>query len=251
MISLIFSKDLMRHGIVSTISSELHQINTFYNALTQSDQDSLNAAASGNLLNHTPQDALTIIGNKSKVCISRNKPIVSKVRTNTSSPFSSSDVTALTEIAKELVLMNKATQQATMKAIEENCVTFGGPHSYYECLATGGNTFDACEAVGTYNQGGSRSLPSDTVANPRGDVKAITTRSVVAYEGPLIPPTYYSFSKKVEREPEVTRDNVQTTSSKSTAHVYHLIVWDSISELEVVSKPNLKPLIPYPSRLNN
>ncbi|GKA45042.1 reverse transcriptase domain-containing protein [Tanacetum coccineum] len=58
-------KDLLckclHHGF-----SELHQIDTFYNALTQSDQDSLNAAADGNLLNCTPRDALTIIENKSK-----------------------------------------------------------------------------------------------------------------------------------------------------------------------------------------
>nr|GEZ32987.1 reverse transcriptase domain-containing protein [Tanacetum cinerariifolium] len=52
---------------------ELHQIDTFYNALTQSDQDSLNAVAVGNLLNRTPRDALMIIENKSKVPISRNK----------------------------------------------------------------------------------------------------------------------------------------------------------------------------------
>nr|GEX14823.1 reverse transcriptase domain-containing protein [Tanacetum cinerariifolium] len=45
--------------------SELHQIDTFYNALIQSDQDSLNAAVGGNLLNRTPRDALTIIENKS------------------------------------------------------------------------------------------------------------------------------------------------------------------------------------------
>nr|GEV88306.1 reverse transcriptase domain-containing protein [Tanacetum cinerariifolium] len=127
--------------------SELHQIDTFYNALTQSDQDSLNAAAGGNLLNCTPRDALMIIENKSKVHISRNKPIVSKVSTTTSSLSSSPDVTALTKIIKELVLMNKATQQATVKAIEETCVTCGGPHPYYECLATGGNTFDACTAM--------------------------------------------------------------------------------------------------------
>ncbi|GKC54472.1 reverse transcriptase domain-containing protein [Tanacetum coccineum] len=124
-------KDLLRkcphHGF-----SELHQIDTFYNALTQSDQDSLNAAAGGNLLNRTPRDALTIIENKSKVRISRNKPIVSKVSTTTSSPFPSPDVTALTKIVKELVLINKATQQATVKAIEETCVTCGGPHPYYE-----------------------------------------------------------------------------------------------------------------------
>ncbi|GJY68754.1 hypothetical protein Tco_0471736 [Tanacetum coccineum] len=139
--------------------SELHQIDTFYNALIQFDQDSLNAVASGNLLNRTPRDALKIIENKSKVRISRNKPIVSKVSTTTYSPSPSSDATALTEIIKELVLRNKATQQATMKAIEETCVTCGGPHPYYECLATGGNTFDACAAVGIYNQGGNGYRP--------------------------------------------------------------------------------------------
>ncbi|GJS51516.1 reverse transcriptase domain-containing protein [Tanacetum coccineum] len=98
---------------------------------------------------------------------------------------------------------------------------------------------------------GSGSLPSDTVANLRGDVKAITTRSGVAYEGPSIPPTSSSLPKEVEQEPEVTRDKVQTTSSESTVHVHPLVVRDPIPEPEVVPKPNLKPLIPYPSRLNN
>ncbi|GKB66611.1 hypothetical protein Tco_0928023 [Tanacetum coccineum] len=63
-------------------------------------------------------------------------------------------ITALTKIVKELLLMNKATQQAFVKAIEEICVTCGGPHPYYECLATDGNTFNASAATGTYNQGG-------------------------------------------------------------------------------------------------
>ncbi|GKB88879.1 reverse transcriptase domain-containing protein, partial [Tanacetum coccineum] len=145
-------KDLLRkcphHGF-----SELHQIDTFYNALTQSDQDSLNVATSGNLLNRTPRDALTIIVNKSKGRTSRNKPIVLKVSTTTSSSSPSPDVTALTEIVKELVLMNKANQQASMKAVEEICVTYGGPHPYYECLAIDSNTFNAFAATRTYNQG--------------------------------------------------------------------------------------------------
>nr|GEY91640.1 reverse transcriptase domain-containing protein [Tanacetum cinerariifolium] len=51
------------------------------------------------------------------------------------------------------------------------------------------------------------SLPSNTIANPRGDVKAITTRSSVAYEGPSILPTSpFSLPKEVERELEVTMD---------------------------------------------
>nr|GEY62229.1 reverse transcriptase domain-containing protein [Tanacetum cinerariifolium] len=109
-------KDLCKcphHGF-----SKLHQINTFYNPLAQSGQDSLNSTANGNLLNRTPRDALTIIENKSK----------------------------------ELVLMNKANQQASMKSIEETCVTCGGPHPYYECIATDSNTFNASAATKTYNQ---------------------------------------------------------------------------------------------------
>nr|GEY89870.1 reverse transcriptase domain-containing protein [Tanacetum cinerariifolium] len=107
-------KNLLRkcphHGF-----SELHQIDTIYNALTKSDQDSLNVTASGNLLNHTPRDALTIIENKSKVCTSRNKLVVSKVNTTTSSSSPSPDITALTDIVKESVLMTKANQQASKK----------------------------------------------------------------------------------------------------------------------------------------
>ncbi|GJR98561.1 reverse transcriptase domain-containing protein [Tanacetum coccineum] len=139
--------------------SELHQIDTFYNALTQSDQESLNAAAGGNLLNRTPRDALTIIENKLKVRTSRNKAIVSKVSTTTSSSSPSPDITALIDIVKELVLMNKANQQASVKAVEETCVTCGGPHPYYECLANDSNTFNAFAATGTYNQGGNGYRP--------------------------------------------------------------------------------------------
>nr|GEU29760.1 reverse transcriptase domain-containing protein [Tanacetum cinerariifolium] len=237
-------KDLLRkcphHGFL-----ELHQIDTLYNALTQFDQDSLNAAADGNLLNHTPRDALSIIENKSKVCTSRNKPVVSKA--NTPSP-------------------------AHVKAIEEIYVTCGGPHPYYECLATNGNTFNASAATWTYNQGGPdyrpqgetnyrvsnqmrppgfpqpnmqnnhdcffqmhslsglRSLPSNTIANSRGDLKVITTRSGVSYDGPTIPPTSSPLSKEVEREPKATMDKVQTTNSRSTTYVQPSVVQVPISE---------------------
>nr|GEV37231.1 retrovirus-related Pol polyprotein from transposon TNT 1-94 [Tanacetum cinerariifolium] len=58
-------KDLLRacpqHGF-----TELHQLDTFYIALNSTDQDSLNSAASGNLLERRTQDVLMIIKNKSK-----------------------------------------------------------------------------------------------------------------------------------------------------------------------------------------
>ncbi|GJR51189.1 reverse transcriptase domain-containing protein [Tanacetum coccineum] len=97
-------KDLLRacpyHGF-----TELHQLDTFYNALTPTDQDSLNIAASGNLLTKTPREALTIIENKSKVCNSRNKLIVSKVSTN--APSSSTphfpEIAALPDAVKAML----------------------------------------------------------------------------------------------------------------------------------------------------
>nr|GEV26865.1 reverse transcriptase domain-containing protein [Tanacetum cinerariifolium] len=55
--------------------------------------------------------------------------------------------------------MNKANQQASVKAIEETCVTCHGPHPYYECLATDNKTFNASAATGTYNQGGNGYRP--------------------------------------------------------------------------------------------
>ncbi|GJS70909.1 reverse transcriptase domain-containing protein [Tanacetum coccineum] len=66
--------DLLRacphHGF-----SELHQLDTFYNALNSNDQDSLNSAAGGNFLDKMPRDCLRIIESKSKVRNSRNKPL--------------------------------------------------------------------------------------------------------------------------------------------------------------------------------
>ncbi|GKD01690.1 reverse transcriptase domain-containing protein [Tanacetum coccineum] len=146
-------KDLLRacphHGFM-----ELHQLDTFYNALNPTDQDSLNAAADGNLLTKTPRDALTIIKNKSKVRNLRNKPVVSKVSTNTSSSTTTcpSEMAALTDAVNAMLRHVKTSPLETVKAISKSCVTCGGPHPYYECLAADGNTFNASVAAATYNQ---------------------------------------------------------------------------------------------------
>ncbi|GKE52229.1 hypothetical protein Tco_1487385 [Tanacetum coccineum] len=101
------------------------------------------------------------------------------------------------------------------------------------------------------NSSGSGSLPSNTVANPRCDVKSITTRSGVAYDGRTIPPTPSPLPKEVERETKVRKDKMQNTSLGSTAHVQPLVVQDPIPKPEVAPKPKPKPSIPYPSRLND
>ncbi|GJT45505.1 hypothetical protein Tco_0954220 [Tanacetum coccineum] len=63
------------------------------------------------------------------------------------------------------------------------------------------------------------SLPSNTITNPKEDLKGITTRSGVAYKGPTIPTTSSSPSKVVKHETEVTKDTVPPTNNGSTKDV--------------------------------
>ncbi|GJU01025.1 reverse transcriptase domain-containing protein [Tanacetum coccineum] len=160
--------DLLRacphHGF-----SELHQLDTFYNALNSNDQDSLNSAAGGNFLDKMPRDCLRIIESKSKVRNSRNKPVVAKVSSSTSTPGISSEVAELKDMVKALLLdkKNQSPAPTPVKAVEESCVTCGGAHSYQTCPATTGNVYRdniqeyVSQAAATnYNQGQPLSSPT-------------------------------------------------------------------------------------------
>ncbi|GKE94293.1 reverse transcriptase domain-containing protein, partial [Tanacetum coccineum] len=128
--------------------SPLHQTDTFYNGLNQSDQDSLNSAAGGNLLTRNTPEALTIIENKSKVRTSRN----------TSSSIGSSSLNdAITALTKQVKALGKhiLDMQKPVHSIQVSCQTCGGPHPYYECQAAGGYTQrDVYAATGNYNAAG-------------------------------------------------------------------------------------------------
>ncbi|GJX34004.1 reverse transcriptase domain-containing protein [Tanacetum coccineum] len=109
----------------------------------------------------------------------------------------------------------------------------------------------------TTSSSSSGSLPSNTVTNPKEDLKSITTRSGVAYQGPTIPTT--SSPKVVERRTEVTKDTVFPTNNRITEDVQPPVV--PVENQNPVSKPvvapvsapmpNPKPSIPYPSRRND
>ncbi|GJU36056.1 hypothetical protein Tco_1184410 [Tanacetum coccineum] len=109
----------------------------------------------------------------------------------------------------------------------------------------------------TASTSGSGSLPSNTITNPTVDLKGITTRSGVAYQGPTIPTTSSSPPKVVERETEVTKDTVPPTNNGSTKDVQPLVVQPHVPNSKPVvapvsaPMPNPKPSIPYPSRLND
>nr|GEW19025.1 reverse transcriptase domain-containing protein [Tanacetum cinerariifolium] len=325
-----------------------------------------------------PHECLAIIESKSKVCYSRNKPVVAKVSTNTSTSGISPDVAELKYMVKASLLDKKGQNQspALVKAVEESFVTCGSAHSYRNFPATDGNVYrdNIQEFVSqafavNYNQGNtsyrspmmsnqirplgfppipnnqnvqnvqsnnhnhfipnqnqgnnfnqgpvyqpsifqppayqaptyqapapqtqgvskedfsayvkanytvmrniastssSGTLPSNTIANPRSDLKAITTQSGVSYDGPQIPPSNYFLPKVVENKPDVTKEIVNPTNNESTEDVQPLVVQSKspvltskpvtfpISEPVIApvsaSKPNPKTLIPYPSRRND
>ncbi|GKD39893.1 hypothetical protein Tco_1260100 [Tanacetum coccineum] len=60
--------------------------------------------------------------------------------------------------------------------------------------------------MNTASSSGSGSLPSNIVANPRGDLKAITTQSGISYDVPLIPLPFSPPPKVVERESEYAQE---------------------------------------------
>nr|GEX05692.1 reverse transcriptase domain-containing protein [Tanacetum cinerariifolium] len=112
--------DLLRacphHGF-----SELHQLDTFYNALNVNDQDLLNSAAGGNFLDKLPSDCLKIIESKSKDMV---RALLLDKKNQYSAPAPTPSPTP-----------------SPIKAVEPNCVTCGGTHAYQNCPATSGNVY--------------------------------------------------------------------------------------------------------------
>ncbi|GJV11726.1 reverse transcriptase domain-containing protein [Tanacetum coccineum] len=239
--------------------SELHQLDTFYNALNSNDQDSLNSAAGGNFLDKMPRDCLAIIESKSKVPIHEASDCDQSVNSS-STPGVSPDVAELKEMVKALLLDKKNQSQApTTVKRRGKCVNLAvvliltvivPPPMATFIVTIFKNTFHKPPRLTTTRK---YRLPSylssvlflaTSFANPRGDMKAITTRSGVSYDGPSIPPPPSSLPKVVEHEPEVTKDTVQP----STENIQPPEV--QTQNDEPVVAPKTKPTIPYPSRIN-
>nr|GEV91174.1 reverse transcriptase domain-containing protein [Tanacetum cinerariifolium] len=91
-------------------------------------------------------------------------------------------------------------------------------------------------------------LMTNTMPNPKGEMKVVTTRSGLAYEGPSIP-TNSPLEKVVERDTEETTKKEHSNCQGSTAHIQPSVVPISILEPDV-SRTQPKPTIPYPSRMN-
>nr|GEU66198.1 reverse transcriptase domain-containing protein [Tanacetum cinerariifolium] len=191
--------------------SELHQIDTFYNALNPNDQDALDSAAGGNFLDKIPPECLSIIESKSKVRYSRSRVTDSRVSTNR---FEKS----LNDMKASFV-----TPTAPIKAVEENRMM-----NFMQNLHN-----DQASSLS--------SLPSNTIRYPRNKAKAITTRSGILYDGPSIPPL------GVEKELEATKDTELPSTENIQPPSVQVPDKEPIDEPFVV--PKAKANLPYPSRL--
>nr|GFA63488.1 hypothetical protein [Tanacetum cinerariifolium] len=89
-------------------------------------------------------------------------------------------------------------------------------------------------------------LPSNTIPNPKGEAKAITTRSGMSYKEPPIPPMGVNQQEPVEvtkdTEPQNSKD-IHPPTGQAEVHV------DKPADEPIVVIQKAKPNLPYPSRL--
>nr|GEU35114.1 reverse transcriptase domain-containing protein [Tanacetum cinerariifolium] len=251
-------KDLLRqcphHGF-----SELHQLDTFYNALNPNDQDALDSAAGGNFLDKIPHECLSIIESKSKVRYSRSRVTDMRANSNTPLPLSSSHSNSfdLQQIAAFLEDKLEIRMNRFEKSLNEMKNSFITPTAPLKAVAEN-----------LYNKpSSSSSLPSNTIPNPKGEAKAITTRSGMSYKEPPIPPPGVDQQEPLEEttdtklpspddiQPPLVQVEVTTdTELPSLEDIQPPLVQvevqvDKPAEEPSVVIPKAKANLPYPSRL--
>ncbi|GJS59322.1 reverse transcriptase domain-containing protein [Tanacetum coccineum] len=121
------------------------QIDTFYNGLTLSHRDTINATAGGTFMQKTPEECYELIEN---MTAHHNHWDTSATRNETSRNISSTSTTENPEVVRQLEMMNKnfvemMKQMQKIKSVDTKCKTCGGPHSFTECPAVGGYTQEA------------------------------------------------------------------------------------------------------------
>nr|GEZ14372.1 hypothetical protein [Tanacetum cinerariifolium] len=92
----------------------------------------------------------------------------------------------------------------------------------------------------------SSSLPSNAIPNPKGESKAITTRSGMSYKEPPIPPSGVEQQELIE---ETTDTELPSTEDIQPPLVQVKVQVDKPTEEPFVVIPKAKANLPYPSRL--
>nr|GEX39440.1 reverse transcriptase domain-containing protein [Tanacetum cinerariifolium] len=206
------------------------QIDTFYNGLTLKHRDTINAAAGGTFMKRRPEECYDLIEN---MTTHHNDWDTSAQWSESSSSITSfSFDKKIAALKAEMAKINKNLMRVLqvnqlVKAVTPNCETCGGPYSFNDCPAIVGQTQNFMN-MNTASSSGSGNLPSNTITNPKEELKCITTGSGTAYQGPTIP----------------TSSSLPRTESL-------ILNYEPVAAPVSASKPNQRPSIPYPSRLHD
>ncbi|GJS30824.1 hypothetical protein Tco_0491444 [Tanacetum coccineum] len=169
----------------------------YVSKLSQSDQDSLNTAAGGNLMMRNIQEALTTIENKASVQTCRNKPQVS------SSGGTSTQIDAITALTKQVEALEYhfASMRETYDQNQEAAI---------KLMQTQMGRLDKA-----FQERPLGVLPSDNKTYPREERKAVTTMSGLTLDGSFIPHSNFLVYQEEEEEPETITEVVEIASSQS------------------------------------
>nr|GFA76453.1 reverse transcriptase domain-containing protein [Tanacetum cinerariifolium] len=240
-------KDLLRqcphHGF-----SELHQLDTFYNALNLNDQDALDSAAGGNFLDKILRECLSIIESKSMVRYSRSR--ITDSRANTNVPISSflpSNSFDLQQIAASLEDKLDIRMNCFEKSLNDMKNYFITPTAPIKVVEEN-QMMNFMQNLYNNKPSSSSSLPSNTIPNPKGEAKEITTRSGMSYKEPPIPPPGVEQQKPTEETKDTELPSTKDIQPPSVQ------VQVQVPEEEPIKKPSIvipeaKANLPYPSRL--
>nr|GEZ20213.1 reverse transcriptase domain-containing protein [Tanacetum cinerariifolium] len=216
-----YFKDLLRqcphHGF-----SELHQLDTFYNALNPNDQDALDLAAEEIFLDKIPRECLSIDESKSKVRYSRSRVTAVRANANAPPPISSShsnsfDLQQIVASLEDKLDIRMNPFEKSLNDMKNSFITPAAPLKAVE------------ENLYNNKPSSSSSLPNNTIPNPKGEAKAITTMSE-----PIEVTTDTELPSPKDIQPPLVQVEVQV---------------DKTAEEPSVVIPKAKANLPYPSRL--
>nr|GEV13105.1 reverse transcriptase domain-containing protein [Tanacetum cinerariifolium] len=203
--------------------------------LTKLRNEITNFRQRGTFMKMRPEECYDLIEN---MTAHHNDWDTSAQRSESSSSITSSSDTEIAALKAEMAEINKNLMRVLqvnqqVKAVTLNCETSGGPHSFTDCPAIVGNNQNVYAAG--------------------------------AYQGLTIPTT--SSSPVVEPETEATKDTMHPTNNGSTKDVQPLVfltespiltsepinslIIEPVASPVSAPNPNLRPSIPYPSRLQD
>nr|GEV49744.1 reverse transcriptase domain-containing protein [Tanacetum cinerariifolium] len=219
------------------------QIDTFYNGLTLRHRDTINVAAGETFMKRCPEECYDLIENMTS---HHNDWDTSVQRTYQAPAYQALGYQAPVQQASipqpQVVTTTEFTNY--MKA---NDAIMKNMQTYMTSLTNSNlklkNMFGQFMKMNTASSSSLGTLPSNTITNPKEDLKGITTRSGIAYKGPTIPTTSFS-PKVVERKIEVTKDMMSPTNNGSTKDVQPSVVQveTQIPNSEPVVAPIVEPV---------